>query len=109
MQKIKSKDQVVVIAGKDKGKTGRVERILTDGRLVVSGVNLVKRHVRPNPQANNPGGIVEKSMPLDASNVAIFNAEKGSADRVGFRFIDADGDGNKVRYFKSDNRLIDSE
>lgn len=114
MKKIKSKDQVIVIAGKDKGKQGRVERVLADGRLVISGVNIVKRHVRPNPQANNPGGIVEKEMPLDASNVAIFNAEKGAADRVGFKFIDAVDGGErgarkKVRYFKSDSRLIDSE
>ncbi len=109
MRKIKSKDQVIILAGKDKGKTGRVDRVLADGRLVVSGMNLAKRHVKPNPQANNPGGIVEKEMPLDASNVAIFNTEKGAADRVGFRFIDVSGVQKKVRYFKSDNRVIDSE
>lgn len=109
MKKIRSKDQVIVIAGKDKGKTGRVERVLPNGRLIVAGVNKVKRHVKPNPQANNPGGIVEKEMSLDASNVAIFNTEKGAADRVGFKFIDERGTSKKVRYFKSDDRLIDSE
>ena len=109
MKKLKSKDQVIIIAGKDKGKRGQVDRVLTDGRVVVSGVNIVKRHVRANPQANNPGGIVEKSMPLDASNVAIFNAEKNAADRVGFKLIGENGAQKKVRYFKSDNRLIDAE
>lgn len=109
MKKIRSKDEVIIIAGKDKGKKGQVERVLTDDRIVVAGVNLAKRHVRPNPQANNPGGIVEKEMPLHVSNVAIFNAEKNAADRVGFRFVEENGTRKKVRYFKSDNRLIDTK
>ncbi|GLR63462.1 50S ribosomal protein L24 [Marinospirillum insulare] len=98
MRKIKRDDEVIVIAGKDKGKRGTIKRVLNDDRFVVSGVNMIKRHTRPNPYANQPGGIIEREAPIHASNVAIFNAETGKADRVGFKVLD---DGSKVRIFKS--------
>jgi large subunit ribosomal protein L24 len=101
--KIRRDDEVIVLAGKDKGKTGKVLRVLTsEKRVYVEGVNLVKKHQKPNPQANVPGGIVEKEAPLHISNVAIFNAETGKADRVGFRFEEE----KKVRFFKSSGELI---
>lgn len=98
MRKIKRDDEVIVIAGKDKGKRGTIKRVLNDDRLVVSGVNMIKRHTRPNPYANQPGGIIEREAPIHVSNVAIFNKETGKADRVGFKVLD---DGSKVRIFKS--------
>ena len=98
MRKIKRDDEVIVIAGKDKGKRGTIKRVLNDDRFVVSGVNMIKRHTRPNPYANQPGGIIEREAPIHASNVAIFNKETGKADRVGFKVLD---DGSKVRIFKS--------
>jgi large subunit ribosomal protein L24 len=88
MQKIRRDDEVIVIAGKDKGKRGKVIKVLADDRLVVGGVNLVKRHTKPNPMLNQQGGIVEKEAPLHVSNVAIFNAETNKADRVGFKVED---------------------
>ena len=97
MRKIKSDDEVIVIAGKDKGKRGKVARVLDDQRVIVSGVNIVKKHTKPNPQANIAGGIVEKEAPIQVSNVAIFNGETQKADRVGFKVED----GKKVRVFKS--------
>ena len=104
MQKIKRDDEVIVIAGKDKGKRGTVKRVL-DNRFVVSGVNMIKRHTKPNPMAGNQGGIVEREAPIHASNVAIFNQETGKADRVG---IQVQEDGTKVRIFKSTQKLIDA-
>ena len=103
MQKIKKNDQVIVITGKDKGKTGAVTRILDDGRLYVSGVNMIKKHTKPNPQLNQPGGIVEKEAPIQASNIAIYNSKTNKADRVGIK----DEDGKKVRIFKSSGEEID--
>jgi large subunit ribosomal protein L24 len=104
MLKIKRDDDVVIIAGKDKGKRGKVVRVLDNGRLIVSGINMVKRHTKPNPQAGIAGGIVEKEAAIDGSNVAIFNAATGKADRVGFKV-----DGNtKVRVFKSSGEAIDA-
>lgn len=105
MRKIKRDDEVIVIAGKDKGKRGTIKRVLKDNRYVVSGVNMIKRHTRPNPYANQPGGIIEREAPIHASNVAIFNNETGKADRVGFKVLD---DGSKVRIFKSTQAEIDS-
>ncbi len=102
MKKIKSEDEVVVLAGKDKGKRGKVTKILDDGRVLVSGVNMIKKHTKPNPQAGIAGGIVEKEAPLQVSNIAIYNAATSKADRVGFRIED----GKKVRFFKSNNELI---
>lgn len=103
MRKIKKGDDVIVIAGKDKGRRGQVETVLDDDRVLVDGVNMVKKHQRGNPQAGDPGGIIEREAPLDVSNVAIFNPSSKKADRVGFR----DENGRKVRYFKSDNSLVD--
>ncbi|MCE0733914.1 MAG: 50S ribosomal protein L24 [Pseudomonadota bacterium] len=104
MQKIKRDDEVIVIAGKDKGKRGTVKRVL-ENRFVVSGVNMIKRHTKPNPMAGNQGGIVEREAPIHASNVAIFNQETGKADRVGFQVQE---DGTKVRIYKSTQTQIDA-
>ena len=105
MQKIKRDDEVVVIAGKDKGKRGTIKRVLKDERFVVSGVNMIKRHTKPNPMAGKQGGIVEREAPIHASNVAIFNSETGKADRVGFQIKE---DGTKVRIYKSTPTQIDA-
>ncbi len=104
MQKIKRDDEVIVLAGKDKGKRGKVRRVLDDKRLVVSGVNMVKKHTRPNPQMGVQGGIVEKEAPIQVSNVAIFNPGTGKADRVGFRVEE----GKKVRIYKSSGEALDA-
>lgn len=103
MQKIKAKDEVIVLAGKDKGKRGEVRKLLAGNRVIVAGVNMAKKHTRPNPQLGVQGGIVEKEMPLSLSNVAIFNPTTSKADRVG---IKVEG-GKKVRVFKSDGKTID--
>ena len=103
MLKIKKDDEVVVITGRDQGKRGEVVKVLDGGKVVVSGVNLVKKHQRPNPNIGQRGGIVEQEAPIDVSNVAIWNDESGKADRVGFRM---EGD-KKVRYFKSNDKVID--
>jgi len=106
MFKIKKGDEVIVITGKDKGKRGSVVRVIPEtGRVVVENVNLVKKHQKPNPNLGIPGGIIEKEMPLDVSNVAIYNPATGKADRVGFKFLE---DGRKVRYFKSNGEVIDA-
>lgn len=106
MFKIKKGDDVIVITGKDKGKRGQVTRVLTEeGRVIVENVNVAKKHQKPNPQLGVPGGIVEKEMPLDISNVAIFNPATGKADRVGFKSLE---DGRKVRYFKSNGEVLDA-
>ncbi len=104
MLKIKRNDEVIVLAGRDKGKRGKVLKVL-DGKLLVSGVNMVKRHTKPNPQRGIAGGIVEKEAPIAASNVAIYNPQTGKADRVGFKFLE---DGTKARFYKSTNELIES-
>jgi len=104
MNRIRKGDEVVVIAGRDKGKRGSVMRVMPDGRLVVSDVNMVKRHTKPNPNRGVPGGIVEKEMPIDPSNIMLFNQQTSKGDRVGFRVLE---DGRKVRYFKSTNEVVD--
>jgi large subunit ribosomal protein L24 len=104
MQKLKRDDEVIVIAGRDKGKRGKVTRVLNNGRLIISGINMVKRHTRPNPNIGQQGGIVEKEAGIQISNVAIFNPKSEKADRVTFKIED---DGTKVRIFKSDSSLID--
>ena len=104
MRKIKCNDEVIVITGKDKGKRGTVTRLVGDNKVVVSGINIVKRHTKPNPNVNQAGGIVEKEAALDVSNVAIFNSESKKADRVGFKILE---DGKKKRVFKSTNKEID--
>ena len=104
MQKIRRDDEIIVIAGKDKGKRGTVLRV--DGDVVVvEGINRVKKHVRPNPMKGEVGGIVEKEMPIQASNVALFNAATQKADRVGFKVLE---DGRKVRVFKSNGEVVDA-
>jgi len=106
MRKIKQGDEVIVIAGKDKGRRGQVIKVLPDkDKVVVQNVNMVKKHQKPNPQTGTPGGIIEKEMPLHISNVGIYNPATGKADRVGIRILE---DGRKVRYFKSNNELIDA-
>jgi large subunit ribosomal protein L24 len=102
MQKIRKGDDVVVLTGKDKGKRGVVLRVL-DGQLVVEGVNVVKKHQKPNPIKGVQGGVVEKTMPVDVSNIALFNPATQKADRVGFKLLD---DGRKVRVFKSNGEMI---
>ncbi|MBX2825721.1 MAG: 50S ribosomal protein L24 [Gammaproteobacteria bacterium] len=104
MRKIKQGDDVIVIAGKDKGRRGRVERVVGDDRVIVDGINMIKKHTKGNPSAGDPGGIIEREAPLDISNVAMFNPKSKKADRVGFRM---EGD-KKVRFFKSDNEVVDS-
>ncbi len=104
MRKIRRGDNVIVIAGKDKGKRGSVLRVVDEGHGVVEGVNRVKKHERPNPLRGTQGGIVEMEMPLDVSNVAILNPATQKADRVGFKFLE---DGRKVRVFKSSGEVID--
>lgn len=103
-KKIKLNDDVVVLAGKDKGKRGKVLKVLGDGRLLVSGVQVVKKHQKPNPQLGVAGGIVEKEAPIDASNVAIFNTVASKADRIGFRVQE---DGKKIRVYKSSGEAVD--
>ena len=103
MNKLKRDDEVIVVTGKDKGKRGTVSQIVGD-RVVVAGVNMVKRHTKPNPNAGVQGGIMEKEAALHVSNVAIFNPETNTADRVG---IQIDEDGNKQRIFKSNGQVID--
>lgn len=104
MQKLKRDDEVIVIAGRDKGKRGKVTRVLKDGRIMVSGINMIKRHTKPNPNIGRQGGIVEKEAGIAISNVAIYNPGSGKADRVGIKVQD---DGTKVRFFKSDESVID--
>lgn len=104
MLKIKHDDEVIILAGKDKGKRGKVRRVLDNNKLIVSGVNMIKKHTKPNPQAGVAGGIVENEAPIQVSNVAIFNPSSNKADRVGFK---VDGD-SKVRIFKSSGEVIDS-
>jgi large subunit ribosomal protein L24 len=102
MRKLKKGDNVVVIAGRDKGKRGDVTRVLAD-RLLVAGVNQVKKHQRPNPMKGEQGGIVTKEMPIHVSNVAIWNPVTKKADRIGFRTLE---DGRKVRFYKSNGELL---
>ena len=103
---IRKDDSVVVIAGKDKGKTGRVIRTEPARRRVfVEGLNMVKRHTKPNPQRNVQGGIVEKEAALDLSNVMLWNPVTKKGDRVGFRTL---ADGRKVRFFKSNKEVVDA-
>jgi large subunit ribosomal protein L24 len=104
MAKIKRDDEVIVLAGKDKGKRGKVRRVLGDNRLLVAGINMVKKHQRPNPQLGVQGGIVEQEAPIQVSNVAIFNPATSKADRVGFK---VEGE-RRIRVFKSTGEAIDA-
>lgn len=106
MKRIRSGDTVIVIAGKSKGHVGKVTRVLSDS-VYVEGANIIKKHVKPNPQINDKGGIISREAPLNISNVAIYNPVSKTADKVGFKFLEKDGNNHKVRYFKSNNELID--
>lgn len=105
MKKIRRSDDVVVIAGRDKGRRGKVLNVLSDDRLLVAGVQMVKKHQKPNPQIGKPGGIVEREAPIHVSNVAIYNPSTGKPDRVGFRMLE---DGKKIRVFKSSGEPLDT-
>lgn len=105
MKKIRKGDNVIVISGRDKGRKGAVIRVLPDGKLIVEGVNRVKRHTRANPQRNQGGGIVEKEMPLHASKVALFNPATQKGGRIGIKRL---ADGKRVRFFKSNGEMIDA-
>ena len=103
MRKIKKGDNVIVIAGRDKGKRGSVTQIVDDQHVVVAGINQVKKHARPNPMKNQPGGIITKEIPIHVSNVAVYNPVTQKADRIGFRTLN---DGRKVRFFKSNGEVL---
>ena len=105
MARIRKGDEVIVIAGKDKGRRGSVLRVYDDGRVLVENVNVVRKHQKANPNAGQPGGIISKEMPVDISNVMIFNPQTEKGDRIGFRRLE---DGTKVRFFKSNNEVLDA-
>ena len=104
MRRIKKGDEVIVIAGKDRGRRGVVLDVLETDRVLVEGINMVKKHQKPNPNAGVQGGIIDKEMPLHASNVMLFNPNTEKGDRVGIKTLE---DGRKVRYFKSNNEVVD--
>lgn len=104
MRKIRKGDDVIVLTGKDKGKRGTVTRVLVaENKAIVEGINKVKKHQKPNPYANIPGGIIEKEMPIQISNIAVYNPTTGKADRVGIKILE---DGKKVRVFKSNGETV---
>jgi large subunit ribosomal protein L24 len=104
MKKLRKGDEVVVLSGRDKGRTGTIGEVLADGSLLVGGINVAKKHMRPNPQKNQPGGIVDKEMPLHSSKVALWNPGAKKGDRVGIRTL---ADGKRVRFFKSSGEQLD--
>ncbi len=104
ISKIRKGDEIVVIAGKDKGRNGTVLKVLADERLLVENINVAKKHQKPNPNAGVGGGIIEKEMPIDLSNVMLYNPITKKGDRVGIRALE---DGTKVRYFKSNDEVVD--
>jgi large subunit ribosomal protein L24 len=105
MLKLRRDDEVVVIAGRDKGKRGKITRVLDNDKLIIAGINMVKRHTKPNPQRGVAGGIVEQEAAIHVSNVAIFNSATNKADRVGIKVLE---DGTKARIFKSNQEMIDA-
>lgn len=104
MAKLRKGDEIVVRAGKDKGKRGTVLSVSADDHVLVEGINLAKRHMKPNPQRGTSGGIVEKEMPIHISNVALYNAMTGKGERVGYKRLE---DGRKVRIYKSTGEVVD--
>jgi len=105
MERIKKGDQVVVLTGRDRGKRGSVLRRVDKEHVLVEGINRVKKHQRPNPMKNQPGGIIDKEMPIHVSNISLLNPQTQKADRVGFKLLD---DGRKVRVFKSNGEMVDA-
>ena len=103
MNKIRKGDQVIVITGRDKGKRGVITQRVDDEHVIVEGVNVAKKHVKPNPMKGTTGGVIEKTMPIQQSNIALFNPATGKADRVGFKLL---ADGKKVRVFKSSGEEV---
>ncbi|VAW91095.1 LSU ribosomal protein L24p (L26e) [hydrothermal vent metagenome] len=105
MNKMRKGDDVIVLTGKDKGKRGTVTRVIVENnKVVIENINVAKKHQKPNPASGTPGGIVEVEMPMQASNVAVYNSATGKADRIGFKTLE---DGRKVRYFKSNGEVVD--
>lgn len=104
MAKIRKGDEVIVRTGKDKGKSGRVAKVLNNNKVLVEGINQVKKSQKPNPNTGISGGIIVKDMPINISNIGLYNPETKKADRVGYKFLE---DGKKVRYFKSTNEVVD--
>lgn len=109
MKRIKSGDTVIVVAGKSKGHVGKVLRVVSGTlvKVVVEGANMMKKHVKPNPQLEQKGGIISREAPLHVSNVALYNPVTKKADKVGFKFLEKEGNTLKVRYFKSNNEIVD--
>jgi len=103
MRKLRTGDEVIVIAGKDKGKRGPIDTFVGTKKVVIPNINVDKKHDKANPNAGETGGIIDKAIPLHISNIAIFNAASDKADRVGFKFLE---DGKKVRFYKSNNEVI---
>jgi len=103
-RKVKQGDTVIVIAGKDKGRSGTITKLTDKGRVIVEGVNIIKKHVRPNPNKNEQGGILEREAAIHISNIALLNPATNKADRVGYKVLN---DGKKVRYFKSNDEVVD--
>lgn len=104
MNRIKKGDEIIVIAGKDKGRRGTVLRVLENGKMLIENVNVVRKHQKPNPNAGIQGGIIEKEMPLHPSNIMLFNPITNKGDRVGIKTLE---DGRRVRFFKSNNEVVD--
>ena len=104
MRKIRKGDDVIILTGKDKGKRGSIMKVVDEDRVMVENCNMAKKHVKPNPNTGETGGIVEKEMPMDISNVALFNPATGKGDRVGIKILE---DGRKVRYYKSNGEVVD--
>jgi len=105
VRKLRKGDQVVVITGKDKGRRGSIDKVIDDKKVVIQGINIAKKHQKPNPSAQIQGGIVDVAMPLNISNVMLINPQTDKGDRVGFKFLE---DGKKARYFKSNGELVDA-
>ena len=106
MQRIRKGDTVILIAGRDKGRRGAVIEVLEDDRVRIEGLNMIKKHQKPNPNANQPGGIIEREAPLHVSNVLVFNPATQKGDRVGFKALE---NGRKVRIFKSNKEMVDAK
>lgn len=105
MKKIRKGDDVIVLTGKDKGKRGTVQRVLDNDRVLVDGINVVRRHMKPNPMRGTQGGIVDQERSIHISNIALFNPHTNLADRVGIRTLE---DGRKVRFYKSNDEVVDA-